>query len=59
MNLRAMMSAILAGFDLANQRASTDKHDRPWRVTEIRNDQFVILATQHGKKFRIIVKEEP
>lgn len=53
-----MLSAILAGFDLANMRAHEDGQDRPWKVTEIKRDQFVILATQHGKKFRVIVQEE-
>lgn len=59
MNVRQAMSMLLIGFDIANKRAHEEQRTRPWRVAEIRNDQFVVIELPSGKKFRVTVKEEP
>ncbi len=58
MKVSDMLAAFLANFDVANERASGNKQARPWKVLEIRNDQFVVRDNVSGKKFRIHVKEE-
>jgi len=58
-NLSDMMSSVLAGFDLANINSAKYGQDRPWKVLEMKRDEFVVLHMPSGKKFRVKMKEEP
>lgn len=54
-----MLAVLLASHDLANEKAKTNKAEWPWKVVEIRRDQYVVRHNESGKKFRVTVKEEP
>jgi hypothetical protein len=57
-HLNDMMSAVLAGFDVANIESTKYGQDRPWKVLELKRDEFVVLHMPSGSKFRVKMKEE-
>jgi len=57
MNARRMMSALLAGLDLANIDAEEHRRDRPWKVRRIDHNSFEVIALLEGKTFSVTVQE--
>lgn len=58
MKVLDLLPVLLGVFSQQNEKAHKENATRPWKVTEIRRDEFVIASLPHGKKFRVVVTEE-